>query len=198
MAALEAPAKAGAIVLNAWARGDGREALGMVEMLAFLTTRHRRASLPNISEQPRMSLGARRDYHAFLTIPIIRQALTVVVPEYDQVAPVLAKPVRRGLHGLTQGSLLQAFALAAGVGRLSEDPVNIAVAVLLVSDVEGQGRLKEALKAWPLSSRRRILPGFGVLSATREIARSPKEPRDDASLINPGAPSLIYKGGESQ
>ena len=156
MAALETPTKAGATVLNAWAIGDGQEALGMVEMLAFLTTRHRRASPPNISEQPRMSLGARRDYHAFLTMPIIRQALTVVVPEYDQVAPVLAKSVRRGLHGLAQGSLLQAFALAAGVGRLSEDPVNIAVAVLLVSDVEGQERLKAALRLWPLSSRRRI------------------------------------------
>lgn len=156
MAALEAPAKAGAAVLNAWARGDGQEALGMAEMFALLTTRHRRASPPNISEQPWMSLGARRDYHAFLTMPIIRQALTVVVPEYDQVAPVLAKPVRRGLHGLAQGSLLQAFAFAAGIGRLAENPANIAVAVLLASDVEGQGRLKEALKAWPLSLRRRI------------------------------------------
>jgi len=156
IAALEVPAKAGTTVLNAWARGDGQEALGMVEMLAFLTTRHRRASPPNISEQPQMSLGARRDYHAFLTMPIIRQALFVVVPEYDQVAPVLAKPVRRGLHGLAQGSLLQAFALAAGIGRLAEDPVNIAVSVLLVSDVEGQGRLKAALRLWPLSFRRRI------------------------------------------
>lgn len=156
MAALEAHVKAGVAVLNVWASGDGQEGLGMVEMLAFLTTRHRRASPPNISEQPRMSLGARRDYHAFLTMPIIRQALTVVVPEYDQVAPVLAKPVRRGLHGLAQGSLLQAFALAAGIGRLAEDPVNIAVAVLLVSDVEGQGRVKAALRLWPLSFRRRI------------------------------------------
>ena len=44
-----------------------------------------------------MSLGARRDYHEFLTTPILRQALTIVVPEYDQVAPVRTKPVRLGL-----------------------------------------------------------------------------------------------------
>ena len=91
---LETRAAAGAAVLDAWARGEEQRALGPDEMLAFLTVRHRRASPPNVSEQPRMSLGARRDYHEFFTTPIIRQALTVVVPEYDQVAPVLAKPVR--------------------------------------------------------------------------------------------------------
>ncbi len=62
-----------------WRAGEG--ALGPVEMLAVLTTRHRRASPPSVAEQPRMSLQTRRDYHDFLTTPIIRQALTVVVPE---------------------------------------------------------------------------------------------------------------------
>ena len=72
-----------------------------------------------------MSLGARRDYHEFLTTPIIRQALTVIVPEYDRVALVLTKPVRAGLHSLAQGTLLQAFALTVGIGRIAEDPVSL-------------------------------------------------------------------------
>jgi len=134
----------------------GELKLEPVEMLAFLTTRHRRASPSNVSEQPRMSLGARRDYHAFLTTPIIRQALTVVVPEYDRVAPVLAKPVRPGLYALAQGSLLQTFALTVGIGSLVEDPVDQAIAVLLSGDAEWQRRLKDVLKSWPLSLRRRI------------------------------------------
>lgn len=153
---LETCADAGAAVLDSGARGEGLEAMGPVELLAFLTARHRRASPPNVSEQPRMSLGARRDYHAFLTAPIIRQALTVIVPEYDHVAPVLAKPVRPGLHSLAQGSLLQAFALTAGIGRLADDPVRQAIAVLLASDAEGQGRVQDVLRPWPLSLRRRI------------------------------------------
>ncbi len=156
LAALQVHAKTGAAVLDSWARGEGQGALGPVEMLLFLTTRNRRASPPNVSEQPRMSLAARRDYHEFLTTPIIRQALAVVVPEYDIVAPVLTKPVRPGLHALAQGSLLQAFALTGGIGRIAEDPVARAIKVLLASDAEGQERLRDVLRAWPLSLRQRI------------------------------------------
>lgn len=154
--ALHSQAKTGGAVLESWARGEGQGALGPIEMLLFLTTRHRRASPPNVSEQPRMSLGARRDYHTFLTTPIVRQALTVIVPEYDHVAPVLAKPVRPGLHALAQGSLLQAFALTVGIGRFAEDPVARTIKVLLASDADGQERVKDVLRAWPLSLRRRI------------------------------------------
>lgn len=156
MATAKAPAKVGAAVLDAWVQGRGQGGMGPVEILALLTTRHRRASPPSLSEQPRMSLQTRRDYHDFLTTPIIRQALTVVVPEYDEVAPLLAKPVRPGLHALAQGSLLQGFALTVGIGRIVEDPVACAIKVLLASDADGQVRVREALATWPLSLRRRI------------------------------------------
>ncbi len=158
--ALEGYAEAGATVLKAWACGEGQGTLGAPEMLAFLTTRHRRASPPSVAEQPRMSLQSRRDYHDFLTTPITRQALTVIVPEYNQVVPVLAKPVRPGLHGLAQGSLLQAFALTAGIGRIAEDPVNRAIAVLLAGDVEGRERVREVLRSWPPSLTRRVSVRF--------------------------------------
>ena len=160
MVALAPHANAGSAVLDAWARGAGQGALGAPEMLAVLTARHRRAAPPSLAAQPRMSLQTRRDYHEFLTMPIIRQALTVVVPEYDQVAPVLAKPVRPGLQGLAQGSLLQSFALTVGIGRIVENPIDQAILVLLNSDVDGQGRAQEALRSWPLSLRRRISARF--------------------------------------
>ncbi|MEZ5784393.1 MAG: hypothetical protein R3D70_22865 [Rhizobiaceae bacterium] len=75
-----------------------------------------------------MSLEARRANHDFLSRPIAKQALLVVVPEYDRVAPVLAKPVCAGLFSLAQGSLLQNYDLAVGIGRLSVDPVGYAAA----------------------------------------------------------------------
>ncbi len=156
MAALAPHAITGSAVLDAWARGAGQGILDAPEMLGLLTARYRRASPPSLAEQPRMSIQTRRDYHEFLTMPIIRQALTVVVPEYDQVAPVLAKPVRPGLHSLAQGSLLQGFALTVGIGRIAEDPVARAISILLKSDADGQGRVREALRSWPLSLRRRI------------------------------------------
>ena len=157
---LEGHAEAGAAHLDAWARGAGQGDLEAPEVLQLLTVRHRRASPPNVCEQPRMSLKDRRDYHDFLTTPIIREALTVVVPEYDQVAPVLAKPVRPCLHALAQGSLLQCFALAVGAGRIIEDPVKWAISVMLMSDAEGQGRGRQAIDAWPLSLRRSISARF--------------------------------------
>ncbi|MFG6532067.1 MULTISPECIES: hypothetical protein [unclassified Sulfitobacter] len=147
---LEGHAEVGAAHLDAWARGAGQGHLEAPQVLQVLTARHRRASPPNVGEQPRMSLKDRRDYHDFLTTPILRQALTVVVPEYDQVAPVLAKPARPGLHPLAQGSLLQCFALAVGAGRIIEDPVKWAISVMLMSDAEGQGRVRQAIDAWPL------------------------------------------------
>lgn len=127
--ALHSHAKTGVDLLSSWARGEEQGAFVLIDMLHFLTTGHRRASPPNVSEQPRMSLGARRDYHAFLTRPIIRQALAVVVPEYDQVAPVLTKLARPGLYGLGHGSLLQTFALTIGISRIAEDPVTPAIEV---------------------------------------------------------------------
>lgn len=156
MVALERAVKAGATVLEAWAHGAGQQSFGPVEMLALLTARHRRASPLSLREQPRMSLQTRRNYHEFLTTPITRQALTVIVPEYDRVAPVLTKPVLSGLRSLAQGSLLQSFALTVGIGRIAEDPVARAIDVLRASDADGEGRVQAALSSWPLVLRRRI------------------------------------------
>ena len=103
--------------MAAWARGTDEEAPEIDALLDFLTTRHRKSSPPSLDEQPVLSLGARRANHAVLTRPIARQALLVVVPEYDRAAPLLTKPVPRGLFALAHGSLLQTYALAVGVGE---------------------------------------------------------------------------------
>jgi hypothetical protein len=152
---LDLHARDGSMRLADWVRGADTASPTVPDLLRFLTTRHRRASPPSLAEQPRLSLQARRANHDFLTRPIARQALLVVVPEYDRVAPVLAKPVRSGLFSLVQGSLLQNYAIAVGVGRLSADPVGYAVAVLLASDRDGEQRLRETLRTWPLTLRRR-------------------------------------------
>lgn len=154
--ALDGYARGGARKMAVWAWGQDNATPTLPELLQFLTARHRRASPPSLAEQPRLSLQARRANHDFLTRPIARQALLVVVPEYDRAAPLLTKPVRSGLFGPVQGSLLQNYAIAVGVGRLMVDPVGYAVAVLLASDREGEQRLRETLREWPLRLRRRI------------------------------------------
>jgi len=100
LATLQSHAKTGVAVLDSWARGEGQGAFGPVEMLLLLTTRHRRASPPNVSEQPRMSLGARRDYHAFLTTPIIRPVITLTTTATTTVLKVRAARVEAALVAL--------------------------------------------------------------------------------------------------
>ena len=100
-----------------------------------------------MAEQPRLSLEARRAYHGFLTQPIARQALLVVAPEYNRFAPVLAKPVRPGLHALARGSLLQNYALAVAVARLTENPVEQAAEALAAADAEGETCLRKCFAA---------------------------------------------------
>lgn len=155
LAALDRDARLGAMQLTDWARG-ATSCAALPDLLGLLTVRHRRSSPPSLVEQPRLSLAARRDNHGFLNTRIARQALLIVVPEYDNAAPLLTKPVRTGLFALAQGSLLQTYALSAGVGRLVAYPVQHAVAVLLASDVEGEQRVRQALRAWMPQLRREI------------------------------------------
>ena len=79
---------------------DDADPVGSRSPGAYWPRRYRRPSPPQLHEQPRLSLEARRAYRGFLEFPIARQALLVVVPEYDRIAPPLAKPVRAGLQGL--------------------------------------------------------------------------------------------------
>ncbi len=124
-----------------------------------------------LHEQQRLSLEERRAYRGFLEFPIARQALLVVVPEYDRVAPPLAKPVRIGVKGLSDGSLLQNFALAAALARLTLAPVDDAAAALAAGDEE---ELAPARSARSLASR---APATGPCPVSRPRSGESKRPR---------------------
>ncbi|MGL4241260.1 MAG: TniQ family protein [Beijerinckiaceae bacterium] len=147
----------GALRLKAWAEGCEREEPSASELLCFLIASHRRPSPPSLSEQPRLSLQARRENSALLSRPIRRQAVLVVVPEYDRVAPVLTKAMPVGPDVLAKTSLLQSFALVVGVGRLGLDPARQVGRVLSESDGEGAMRLEGLLRTWPKPVRHAIL-----------------------------------------
>ncbi len=153
---LDLLARRGAARLAAWAENRDSGLPIVPDLLQFLTEPYRRSSPPSLAEQPRLSLEARRANHGFLTQPIARQALLVVAPEYDRFAPVLAKPVRQGLDALACGSLLQNYALAVAVARLTENPVAHAAATLAAADAEGETSLRRVLRSWPSAMHRRV------------------------------------------
>ncbi|WP_164479471.1 TniQ family protein [Methylocystis rosea] len=184
---LDPLARRGVARLAAWA--EERDAVGEIdppvpELLRFLTTPYRRPSPPSLAEQPRLSLEARRANHAFLTRPIVRQALLVAAPEYDRFAPVLAKPVRPGLAALACGSLLQNYALAVGVARLTENPVEHAAAALAAADAEGETNLRRILRTWPSATRRRIGVELRRLTDAQPAGKAPRRRRLQRSSIN--------------
>lgn len=186
---LDPPARRGAARLAAWA--EDRDAMGergapsVPDLLRFLTAPYRRPSPPSLVEQPRLSLEARRANHAFLIRPISRQALLVAAPEYDRFAPVLAKPVRPGLAALAGGSLLQNYALAVGVGRLTENPVERAAAALAAADAEGETHLRRVLGSWPSATRKRIDAQLRRLMDAKSVAKNAQPaPRLRRSSIN--------------
>lgn len=103
--------------------------------------------------------------------PIARQALFVVAPEYNRFAPVLAKPVRPGLDALARGSLLQNYALAVAVARLTENPVEHAAATLAAADAEGEATLRRVLRSRPWATRRRIETHLRRLMDSKSAAK---------------------------
>ncbi len=171
LTALDPLARRGARRIADWAAGRDDPTPSVPDLLAFVTAPHRRPSPPQLHEQPRLSLEARRAYRDFLEFPIARQALLAVVPEYDRIAPPLAKPVRVGLQGLADGSLFQNFALVVALARLTLAPVDYAAAALAAGDEEGRERLRAALGAWPAGVRRRIHARFRALVAEKATAR---------------------------
>ncbi|NHT76889.1 hypothetical protein G8E10_14200 [Rhizobiaceae bacterium CRRU44] len=81
LAMLDFNARDGAMRLSDWAHGRDDGVPSLPQLLDFLTTRHRRSSPLPLAEQPILSLAARRANHDFLTRPIVRQALLIIVPE---------------------------------------------------------------------------------------------------------------------
>jgi hypothetical protein len=147
----------GALRLRAWSESRDRNTPSTPDLLRTLITHHRRPSPPSLAEQPRLSLQARWENRAFLTRPLRRQAVLAVVPEYDRVAPVLAKAMPLGADVLAEASLLQGFALVVGIGRLALDPARHLARVLSDCDEEGAKWLKPRLRAWPEALRADIL-----------------------------------------
>jgi hypothetical protein len=185
---LDPLARRGAARLAAWA--EDRDPTGetgaptVPDLLQFLTASYRRPSPPSLAEQPRLSLEARRANHAFLNRPIVRQALLVVAPEYDRFAPVLAKPVRLGLAALAGGSLLQNYALAVGVARLTENTVERAASALAAADAEEGTNLRRILETWPSATCRRIDVELQRLTDAKPPGNAPRRGRLQRSSTN--------------
>jgi hypothetical protein len=76
---LDPLARRGARRLGDWAAGRDDATPSVPDLLAFATAPHRRPSPPQLHEQPRLSLEARRAHRGFLEFPIARQALLAVV-----------------------------------------------------------------------------------------------------------------------
>ena len=181
LARLDPFARRGAGRSQAWA-GEGEEdeasdSPSGVALLDFLTTPYRRPSPPTLAEIPGVTPVERHMFREALNRLVPRQALAIIVPEYDRMAPVFTKAAPPGLAALARGDLLQTYALAVGLGRLIENPVAEAVKALLAGDAAGEARLREALRAWPAPLRREIMREKGrAVAAVRDSCECAARP----------------------
>ena len=190
LTALDPLARRGARRLGDWAAGRDDATPSVPDLLAFVTAPHRRPSPPQLHEQPRLSLEARRAYRDFLEFPIARQALLAVVPEYDRIAPPLAKPVRAGLQGLADGSLLQNFAL---VGR--SRPADPGAGRLRGGGARGRrrrGARAPARRARSLAGR---APATGPCPVSRPCGGESERPRERGGATGLRAPARLKNSG---
>lgn len=169
---LDPLARRGARRLGDWAAGRDDATPSVPDLLAFATAPHRRPSPPQLHEQPRLSLEARRAYGGFLDSrsPARRSWLSFLNTTGSRRRS--PSPCGSALQGLADGSPLQNFALAAALARLTLAPVDYAAAALAAGDEEGRERLRAALETWPAGLRRRVHARFCALAAEKASARA--------------------------
>ena len=192
LAELDPLAQRGARRLADWATGRDDATPSVPDLLAFVTAPHRRPSPPKLHEQPRLSLEARRAYRGFLEFPIVRQALLVVVPEYDRVAPPLAKPVRAGLQGLADRLAVAEF--RAG-GRYR--PADPRAGRLRGGGARGRrrrGARAPARRARSLAGR---APATGPCPISRPCGGESERPRERGGAKGRRAPASLKNSGAS-
>ncbi len=85
-----------------------------------------------------------------------RLALSCVVPEYDSAAAVYDRQLPQEFHGLASARAVERRAVAIGVGRTIDYPVEAAVSILRRCDDFGRRRVEESLGAWPAHLRAAI------------------------------------------
>ncbi|MCI4680754.1 TniQ family protein [Rhodoblastus acidophilus] len=165
---LDRLARRGSARLGAWAEDRDDSLPSVPDLVQFLTIRHRRMAPPSLDEPPVLPQSAQGD-NQVIQRPVARQALLVVVPEYDRVAPLLDKPASPALTELARGSILRNYALAIAIARLADDPAAHAARVIAASDAEGEARVHEALRPWPSALRRQVYTHLQRLRAAGPV-----------------------------
>ncbi len=165
---LDRLARRGSVRLEAWAEGRDESFPSVPDVVQFLTIRHRRMAPASLDEPPVLSQSAQGDNQG-IQRPIARQALLVVVPEYDRVAPLLDKPAAPALTELARSSILRNYALAIAIARLTDAPAAHAARVIAASDAEGEARVHEVLRLWLPALRRQVYAHLQSLRVTGAV-----------------------------
>ncbi len=85
-----------------------------------------------------------------------RLALSCVVPEYDSAVAIYDRRLPQEFLGLASARAVERRAVAIGLGRTIDYPVEAAVSILRGCDDFGRRRIEENLAAWPAHLRTAI------------------------------------------
>ncbi len=146
-------AKRGARLLRAWALGSDVARPSTAAVLGLLLTPYRAPAPPEPWELARaLAAGfqARRDD---LFRPRARIALSRVVPEYDGAVAIHERRLPEAARDLCVARAVEWQAVAIGVARVIQNPVEAALDILRSCDDHGLRRIGAGLSQWPLEMR---------------------------------------------
>ena len=146
-------AKRGARLLRAWALGLDVARPSTAAVLGQLLTPYRAPAPPERWELARAQAAgfqARRDD---LLRPRARSALSRVVPEYDGAVAIHERKLPEAARDLCVARAVEWQAVAIGVYRVIQNPVEAALDILRGCDDHGRRRIEAGLSQWPLEMR---------------------------------------------
>lgn len=178
-------AKRGARRLRAWALGSDVARPSTAAVLGLLLTPYRAPAPPEPWELARaLAAGfhARRDD---LLRPRARIALSRIVPEYDSAVAIHERRLPEAARDLRVARAVEWRAVAIGVSRVMQNPVEAALDILWGCDDRGLRRIEVCLSLWPLDMR--------IVVADR-FARSARARANGKGRAAPGAEMARQSG----
>ena len=170
-------AKRGARLLRAWALGSDVASPSTAAVLGLLLTPCRAPAPPEPWELARAQAAGFQVGPDDLLRPRARIALSRVVPEYDRAVAIHERRLPEAARDLRLARTVEWRAVAIGVARVVQNPVEAALEILPGCDDRGRRRIEACLSQWPLEMRIVVADRFARAARARKPAeRAPRVP----------------------
>jgi hypothetical protein len=149
-------ARHGAKLWRGWAMNTDATSPSTAAVLRLLLTPYRSPSPPAPWELAGASARMRWELQREPIRLYPRLTLSCVVPEYDGALPIYKRRLPEKMLGLNSARAVERRAVAIGVARVIQNPIEAAVWILRECDDFGRRMVGDSLSVWPIHLRNAI------------------------------------------